>query len=267
MGVAAVALAALLVVPFAWLLLRDHPAEVGLAPYGATEQAPPPAPAPGAARRTVRVLGAAARTVPFWLLAATFAVCGASTNGIMWTHFAPAAHDHGMPTTVAASLLALIGIFNVLGTIASGWLTDRVDPRRLLAACYALRGVSLLFVPLLLAPTVRPSMVVFVVCFGLLDVATVPPTIALCREWYGSDGAVVFGWVTAAHQLGAGLIAVLGGAARDATGSYDLVWITCGALCAIAALLASMIRVPGGVGFHPGRWASPHRGACGQIVS
>jgi predicted MFS family arabinose efflux permease len=147
-----------------------------------------------------------------------------------------------MPTTVAASLLAMIGIFNVAGTIASGWFTDRVDARRLLAAYYALRGTLLVFVPLLMASTVRPSMVFFVVCFGLLDVATVPPTIALCREFYREDGAVVFGWVGAAHQLGAGVVAVLGGAARDAFGSYDLVWIAAAVLCGMAAVLALAIR-------------------------
>lgn len=245
LAVLTVAGAALLVAAAAGRLLRDHPADVDLAAYGATRFAPKPAPVRGAASRAVQVLRTSVRTGPFWLLTVTFAICGASTNGVMWTHFAPAAHDHGMPMTVAASLLASIGVCNVLGTIGSGWLTDRVDAGWLLAACYALRGVALLCVPLLFAATVRPSMVLFVVVFGLLDVATVPPTIALCRARYGTDGAVVFGWVNTGHQIGAGLVAVLGGTARDLLGSYDPVWLATAALCAVAALLAPMISRSG----------------------
>ncbi|MFC9811067.1 MFS transporter [Streptomyces virginiae] len=242
-----VAVAALAVVPFVWLLLRDHPADVGLAPYGGT-YAPKPAPAPGAARRALKVLADAARTGPFWLLAGTFAICGASTNGLVRTHFVPAAHDHGMPVTAAAGLLAVIGVFDVAGTVASGWFTDRFESRRLLAVYYALRGISLLFLPILLAPSVRPPLIFFIVFYGLDWVATVPPTIALCREHYGDDGAIVFGWVLASHQIGAAVVAFLGGLARDLTGSYDVVWYASGALCAVAALMAMVIRrrAPGG---------------------
>ncbi|MFJ6011139.1 MFS transporter [Streptomyces sp. NPDC092952] len=236
-----VALAALAVVPFVWFLLRDHPADVGLAPYGGTYEEKP-APARGAARRTLRVLADAARTGPFWLLAGTFAICGASTNGLIRTHFVPSAHDHGMPITAAASLLAVIGVFDVIGTVFSGWLTDRFDARRLLAAYYALRGVSLLFLPVLMAPEVHPPMVFFIVFYGLDWVATVPPTLALCREHYGDDSAIVFGWVLASHQVGAALVAFLGGVARDTFGTYDVVWYASGALCATAALMALVIR-------------------------
>ncbi|WP_416069507.1 MFS transporter [Streptomyces sp. FL07-04A] len=237
-----VALAALTVVPFVWLLLRDHPADVGQKAYGAREFTPKPPPVRGAARRTLRVLSSAVRTGPFWLLAGTFAICGASTNGLVQTHFVPAAHDHGMPVTAAASLLAVIGVFDVVGTIASGWFTDRFEPRRLLAVYYALRGLSLLFLPMLLGPSVHPPMVFFIVFYGLDWVATVPPTLALCREHYGEDSAIVFGWVLASHQLGAAVVAFLGGAARDAFGSYDVVWYGSGALCAAAALMALVIR-------------------------
>ncbi|MFF6983784.1 MFS transporter [Streptomyces sp. NPDC008343] len=237
-----VALAALAVVPFVWLLLRDHPADVGVKPYGAKEFVPKPPPARGAARRAVTVLFSAARTGPFWLLAGTFAICGASTNGLIQTHFVPAAHDHGMPVPAAASLLAVIGVFDVVGTIASGWLTDRYESRRLLAVYYALRGISLLFLPMLLSATVRPSMLFFIVFYGLDWVATVPPTVALCREHYGEDSAIVFGWVLASHQIGAALVAFLGGVARDAFGRYDMVWYASGALCAAAALMALVIR-------------------------
>lgn len=236
-----VSLAALVVVPFVWLLLRDHPADIGAAPYGGTYAAKP-APVPGAARRAVTVLLKAARTGPFWLLAGTFAICGASTNGLVKTHFVPSAHDHGMPVTAAAGLLAVIGVFDVIGTVFSGWLTDRFDARRLLVVYYALRGISLLFLPMLLAPSVHPPMLLFIVFYGLDWVATVPPTIALCREHYGEDGAIVFGWVLASHQVGAAVVAFLGGLARDAFGSYDLVWYASGALCAMAALMAMVIR-------------------------
>lgn len=237
-----VALTAIAVVPFVWLLLRDHPADVGLPAYGAAEFVPKPVPMRGAAGRALKVLSKAARTGPFWLLAGTFAICGASTNGLVKTHFVPAAHDHGMPMTAAASLLAVIGVFDVVGTIASGWFTDRFEARRLLAVYYALRGVSLIFLPMLMAPTVHPPMVFFIVFYGLDWVATVPPTIALCREYYGEDSAIVFGWVFASHQVGAALVAFLGGLARDTFGSYDVVWYASGALCAAAALMALVIR-------------------------
>ncbi|MEU5888465.1 MFS transporter [Streptomyces sp. NPDC047461] len=237
-----VSLAALAVVPFVWLLLRDHPADVGLKPYGAKEFVPKPEPVPGAGRRAVTVLFKAARTGPFWLLAGTFAICGASTNGLIQTHFVPAAHDHGMPITAAASLLAVIGVFDVVGTIASGWFTDRFDARRLLAVYYALRGISLLFLPMLLGPSVHPPMLFFIVFYGLDWVATVPPTVALCREHYGDDSAIVFGWVLASHQVGAALVAFVGGVVRDVFGEYDMIWYASGALCAAAALMALVIR-------------------------
>ncbi|MER5181461.1 MFS transporter [Streptomyces sp. NPDC002896] len=236
------ALGALVVSPLVWLLLRDHPADVSLKAYGAEEFTPKPPPVPGAARRALCVLRDSAGTVPFWLMAGAFAICGASTNGIMWTHFTPAAHDHGMPTTVAASLLAVIGVFNVGGTVASGWLTDRYDARRLLAAYFALRGLLLLFLPVMMAPTVQASMVGFVVLFGLLDLATVPPIVALCREFYDEDSAIVFGWVNAAHQVGAALVAFAAGVTRDLVGTYDMVWVAIGVLCAVAALLSLVIR-------------------------
>ncbi|MGC3005629.1 MFS transporter, partial [Streptomyces sp. G35A] len=143
--------------------------------YGGTYTAKP-APVPGAARRALTVLFRAAGTGPFWLLAGTFAICGASTNGLVRTHFVPAAHDHGMPVTAAAGLLAVIGVFDVVGTVASGWFTDRFEARRLLAVYYALRGVSLFLLPMLLAPSVRPPLLFFIVFYGLDWVATVPPT-------------------------------------------------------------------------------------------
>lgn len=238
-AVIGVGLAALALVPIIWSLLRDHPADLGMTAYGATEFSPKPAPPRGADRRAFLVLRGAAGTRPFWLLVGTYGVCGASTNGIMMTHFVPFAADHGMPSTVAASLLALMGVCNIAGAIGSGWFTDRVDPRRLLAICYALRGVSLAVLPVLMASTVRPPLLVFCVGYGLLDLATVPPTIALCREVCGRiTGPVIFGWVSAAHALGAGAAAFAGSAARGALGSYTIVWVVAAALCAVAALMS-----------------------------
>ncbi|MGC4998218.1 MFS transporter [Streptomyces sp. DT195] len=256
-------LAALAVTPLVVLVLRDHPADLGQRPYGGDAFVAKPAPVPGAARRTLTVLGEAARTAPFWLLAAAFAVCGASTNGIMWSHFAPAAHDHGMPVTTASTLLAVIGVFNVAGTVVSGWLTDRRDARRLLAVFFTLRGALLLVLPLIMAATVRAPMLAFVVLFGLLDLATVPPAIALCRLHWAEDSAIVFGWTNAAHQLGAALAAFLAGTARDAFGTYDPVWIALGAACAAAALLSLAVERPRGA-HRPHLMRGPGQHLCGR---
>ncbi|MEU6860692.1 MFS transporter [Glycomyces sp. NPDC046736] len=241
-----VSLAALAMVPLVLLVIRDRPEDAGLRPFGAgPEYTTPPRPESGAARRTLRILWEASGSRAFWLLAATFAICGASTNGLVGAHFVPAAHDHGMPLTAAASLLAVIGFVDLVGTIFSGWLTDRYDPRVLLAFYYALRGLSLLALPTLFAGDVQPPMLFFIVFYGLDWVATVPPTIALCREHFGDDGAVVFGWVLASHQIGAALIAWAAGFVRDVTGDYDPAWYTAGALCAIAAVMALAVkRVP-----------------------
>jgi MFS family permease len=237
-----VAAAALAVVPLVWWRLRDRPADLGVTAYGAGPgDEPLPPPAGGAARNALSALGQAARTRPFWLLAGGFAICGATTNGLVGTHFIPAAHDHGMTETTAAGLLALVGLFDIVGTIASGWLTDRVDSRLLLGAYYALRGLSLLVLPSLFAATAHPSMVVFILFYGLDWVATVPPTVALCREYFGARGAVVFGWVFASHQIGAAAAATAAGLVRDSLGSYDWAWYGAGALALLGSLLSLML--------------------------
>jgi sugar phosphate permease len=246
-----IAAGALLVVPLVLLLLRDRPADVGTVAYGAATAPAPGQAAPeevvagGAFRRTLTVLRDAARTGTFWLLAGGFAICGATTVGLLNTHFVPAAHEHGMPATTAAGLLAVVGVFDVVGTIASGYLTDRVDPRRLLAAYYVLRGASLAFLPFLLAPTASPPLWAFIIFYGLDWVATVPPTVALCRERFGSRAPIVFGWVFAAHQIGSAIAAVGAGLIRDVTGTYDGAWWSAGALCVVAAGLSLAVsRVP-----------------------
>ncbi|MFI7615232.1 MFS transporter [Nonomuraea terrae] len=237
-----VAAAALAVVPFVWWLMRDRPEDVGTTALGADPEAVRTESARvNAAVRAVTVLAAAARTRPFWLLAAGFAICGASTNGLVGTHFIPAAHDHGMAEPVAAGLLAIIGIFDIAGTVASGWLSDRIDPKLLLGVYYGLRGLSLMVLPGLFAATTEPSMLIFIVFYGLDWVATVPPTVALCRRIYGPDGAVVFGWVFGSHQVGAAIAAVGAGLTRDHLGAYDLAWYAAGALCLLAAGLSLAI--------------------------
>jgi MFS family permease len=236
-----VAAAALAVVPLVRWRLRDHPAELGIAPYGGDFAEPAPIAPAGAARIALRALRDAARTRPFWLLAGGFAICGATTNGLVGTHFIPAAHDHGVPETTAASLLALVGVFDIVGTVASGWLTDRVDSRLLLGGYYFLRGMSLLVLPSLFAATVHPSMVLFILFYGLDWVATVPPTVTLCREYFGERGAVVFGWVFASHQIGAAAAASAAGLLRDRLGSYNAAWYGAGALAVLASLLSLML--------------------------
>jgi predicted MFS family arabinose efflux permease len=129
-------------------------------------------------------------------------------------------------------------VFDVVGTIASGWLTDRFDPRVLLLTYYALRGVSLALLPVLLTDGLQASMLVFVVVYGLDWVATVPPTVVLCRELFGDRGPVVFGWVFASHQVGAAVAAGAAGLVRDLTGEYTLAWLSAAGLCAVAAVLS-----------------------------
>ena len=246
-----IAAAALAVVPLVLLVMRDHPADRGVSAYGAEEPAHSPvlesdqvdvAAQPGAGRAAVDALREAARTRTFWALVAGFAICGATTNGLIGTHFVPAAHDHGMGETTAAGLLAVVGIFDIVGTIGSGWLTDRYDPRLLLGFYYFFRGIGLALLPVLLAGSVRPSIVAFVVIYGLDWVATVPPTVALCRQAFGRSGTVVFGWVFASHQIGAAIASVAAGVARDRTGTYTVAWFSAALLCVVAAVISLRVR-------------------------
>jgi MFS family permease len=258
-----VAAAALAVIPLVVLRLRDSPADLGVAPYGAPVDNPAnslrtsatlPVRGPtsgvvgvsGPARRAVTTLVEAARTRTFWALAIGFAICGASTNGLIATHFIPSAHDHGMAETTAAGLLAVVGIFDIVGTVASGWLTDKLNPRLLLAAYYTLRGAGLVMLPGLLSDSLHPSIIVFVVVYGLDWVATVPPTAALCREAFGEAGQVVFGWVFAAHQIGAAVVSVGAGVVRDLTGQYTMAWIGAACLCLVAAFASTRVGRPAG---------------------
>lgn len=237
-----VAAAAVAVMPLAAILLRDRPSDLGLASYGADQVVSAPVRRGNAASLALSALRTAAHTKAFWALAGAFAICGATTNGLIGIHFVPSAHDHGMATTTAAGLLMVVGVFDIIGTIASGWLTDRIDPRVLLLVYYAFRGVGLLLLPWLLADTVHPSMVLFIVVYGLDWVATVPPTVVLCRRLFGEQGTIVFGWVFACHQLGAAAAALGAGIIRDTFGTYNYAWFAGAALCAIAAVLSIGLR-------------------------
>lgn len=241
-----IAIAALALVPIVWFVIRDRPSDVGQLPYGADPNNPPPTEtntsvnAAQAAGSAITTLLEVARHRTFWILAGTFFICGWTTNGIISTHFIPAAHDEGMHATTAAGLLAVVGIFDIIGTIGSGWLTDRFDPRKLLAIYYGLRGIALIAMPIIIGPSVEPPILVVMVLFGLDWVATVPPTAILCTRAFGPEkGAVAFGWVFAAHMIGAAAAALLSGAIRDITGDYLIAWLLAG-LLAIGASIAAL---------------------------
>jgi predicted MFS family arabinose efflux permease len=176
------------------------------------------------------------------LLAGTFFVCGATTNGLVSTHLIPAAHDHGIAQVTAAGLLALIGVFDIVGTVGSGWLTDRFDPRRLLLVYYGFRGLALLALPLAFDAR-SAALVGFAVVYGLDWVATVPPTSALATTTFGHHAGVVFAWIFSAHQLGAAGAAWAAGLVRTASGEYTAAWAAAGGLALLAAVAVLLIAV------------------------
>jgi predicted MFS family arabinose efflux permease len=234
-----VAGAVLLMIPLVLLLLRERPEDVGLSRYG--EEGSPsqnrgetsgstPAGAVAALRR-----GASSRD--FWLLAGSFFICGASTNGLIGTHLIPACIDHGISEVRAAGLLATMGVFDFIGTTGSGWLSDRWNNRYLLSWYYGLRGLSLLFLPYALDHTFF-GLPLFAVFYGLDWIATVPPTVRLTSNVFGRENApLMFGWIVAAHQLGAATAAFGAGALRTALGGYVEAFTLAGALCFVAAVL------------------------------
>jgi sugar phosphate permease len=236
----AVATGAALVAMLVWWGMRDSPASMGLLPYGATADLPKPPPplAPIAA------LKVASRKPVFWLLAGTFFVCGASTNGLIGTHLIPACHDSGIPEMRAAGLLALMGLFDIMGTTASGWLTDRLSPRLLLCIYYGLRGLSLLLLPVLLAQGNSPFLNLFALFYGLDWIATVPPTVRIAADSFGRQNAgVIYGWISAAHQVGASMAAFGAGVIRTQTGNYRPAFYIAAALCMVAAASFVVNRV------------------------
>ena len=235
--------AAALVIPFIYFFLKEKPEALGMTPYGAPSDWQPPAPNELSARRiAIDTLRVSSKSRDFWILFGTFLVCGLSTNGLIGTHFIPAAHDHGMAETVAAGLLALIGLFDVIGTLFSGYLTDRIDPRKLLFFYYGLRGLSLFLLPSILFSSVHPSTLVFVIFYGLDWVATVPPTLVLCRMVMGNQrSAVVYGWVFVGHQIGASIAALGAAVLRVKLGDYAAAFYISGAMCLVASFAVLQI--------------------------
>ena len=238
--VAAVAFAVSL--PLVVLFLRDRPADLGLLPYGATGPDPAPPAVGNPFRAAVDGLRGAWHNTAFWLLAGSFFICGLSTNGLIATHLIPAAMDHGMGEVAAASLLATVGVFDIVGTTASGWLTDRYDPRVLLFYYYGLRGLSLLALPYAFGSP-HFGLILFAVFYGLDWIATVPPTVALTSEIFGRDRVgVVFGWIFCSHMLGASLAAWGAGAIRTWFGGYGWAFGSAGLLCLFASGLVMQIE-------------------------
>jgi MFS family permease len=236
-----VAGSALVGVPLVAIFMRERPADVGLRAYGATEADEPAPPLRNPVGAALGGLAMGMRNRNFWLLAASFFICGASTNGLIGTHLIPASMDHGLPEVTAASFLAVIGIFDVAGTMISGWLTDRVDSRWLLFWYYGLRGLSLLFLPYAFGIQYF-GLILFIVFYGLDWVATVPPTVALTADTFGKRNlGVVYGWIFASHQLGAAAAAFAAGAVRTYFGDYQVAFMTSGLLCLLAAGL--VIRI------------------------
>jgi sugar phosphate permease len=227
----------LLVIPVL-IWLRNDPAEVGARPLGAPEGALAPArpPDPGVMRRAIR-------TSDFWFLAGTFFICGATSNGLVGQHFIPHAVDHGFTAVAASGALAVMGVFNFIGTIASGWLTDRLDPRKLLLVYYGFRGVSLLFLPFVHDTM---SIAAFAILFGLDYIATVPPTVALVADRFGSHNVgIVYGWVFASHMVGAAIAAWAAGIVRESVGDYAVAFVAAGWIAIVAGFAALAIRRKG----------------------
>lgn len=222
--------------PLVLLLMRDRPADKGLLPYGApggyvtSSAAPPPVRA---------IMARAVRTPEFWLLTGSFFICGATSNGIIGTHFIPHAVDHGFSEVTAASVLAIMGSMNFVGTLFSGWLTDRHDPRKLLAIYYSFRGLSLFILPFV---TEFSGLTIFAIVFGLDYIATVPPTITLCADVFGrANVGTIYGFVFCAHQFGAAIAAQAGGLVHDVLGDYNAAFLAAGALAVLGALMALRI--------------------------
>lgn len=230
------------VMALVWLLMRDRPADLGLKAFGEAADAPAPAAPPRMGFATPFVaLREASREPTFWLLFGTFFICGLSTNGLVQTHFISLCGDYGLAALPAASVLALMGVFDFIGTIASGWLSDRYDTRKLLFWYYGLRGLSLLWLPH--AEFTLYGLSLFAVFYGLDWIATVPPTVKLTAQTFGAARVgLVFGWIFAAHQIGAAVAAWGAGLSRSLLLSYSPALYTAGAACLLAALMAVAIR-------------------------
>jgi len=217
------------------LLMRDQPSDLGLRPLGGSDE-----PAAPQMARTGSVMRGAVRVPEFWLLAGSFFICGATSTGLIGTHFLPHSTDEGISEATAAVVLAIMGGMNFVGTIASGWLTDRYDPRKLLASYYIFRGLSLFLLPFV---TSVQGLAVFAIFFGLDYIATVPPTVSLTADIFGRRNiGTVFGWIFAAHMIGAAVAAWAGGLARDTLGDYQIAFLTAGGFAVVGGLMALRIN-------------------------
>jgi MFS family permease len=232
-------------------LMRDRPGDLNLPAYGETAVTPPPPAGVGLMSllsSPLAVLSDAARVPLFWILFATFFICGSSTNGLIQTHFITLCGDYGLAAVGAASVLAMMGVFDFVGTIGSGWLSDRFDNRWLLFWYYGLRGISLLYLPFTSFTFYGLSL--FAVFYGLDWIATVPPTVKLTADRFGRERAgMVFGWVFAGHQIGAATAAFGAGFSRTEFASYLPAFFVAGALCILAAALVLTIAKPSSAGF------------------
>ena len=227
-----VAAAAAAVFTVVLVFMRDRPEDVGLRPYGLSPGAEAE---PARALAPIAALRVAVRSPAFWVRAGTFFVCGASTNGLIGTHLIAACHDHGIAEVRSAQLLAVMGIFDIVGTTASGWLSDRYSSRHLLFGYYTLRGLSLLYLPFTLRTGEAVSLGMFAVFYGLDWIATVPPTVKLTTQAFGRENTgVIYGWIGASHQLGASLAAFSAGAIRTMSGGYEPAFWIAGILCVLA---------------------------------
>jgi MFS family permease len=239
--VLAVSLACLALIPLVAWFVPEHPDDVGSTRFGETpESAPPRLKQAATAGLAISALVSAVRVPTFWLLFGTFFVCGLTTNGLVGTHMIAFCGDHGIAPVAAAGLLSTMGLFDLFGTTASGWLTDRFDPRRLLFVYYGLRGLSLIALPFLDFGTV--SLGIFAIFYGLDWIATVPPTVALANRAFGErEAPIVFGWVMVGHQLGAATAALGAGVIRETLGSYNPAFVIAGVFGVIAAIAATRI--------------------------
>ena len=224
-----------------WLFMRDRPADLGLRPFGAVQAEPSAAAGSSAVlQATLDSLRLAVHSRTFWILFGTFFICGASTNGLIQTHFIPFCSDNGLTEVAAASVLATMGVFDFFGTIASGWLSDRYSPGRLLFWYYGLRGLALIYLPF--AHFSYLGLSVFALFYGLDWIATVPPTFGIAIKTFGRERAnLVFGWIFAGHQLGAASAALSAGLSRTVLATYVPAFMAAGALCIVAAGMTQLL--------------------------
>jgi predicted MFS family arabinose efflux permease len=232
-----VGLSLLALIPLVLLLMRERPQDRGLGRYGEPDGTPAPLqPAGNRALLALQVLGRVSKVPTFWLLFAAFFVCGLTTNGLVGTHLIAFCGDHGIPPAQAAGLLSVMGLFDLFGTTASGWLTDRYDSRLLLFVYYGLRGLSLIALPFLDFGAM--SLAVFAVFYGLDWIATVPPTVRLANQRFGEiDGPIAYGWIFTGHQAGAAVAAIGAGVIRQAAGTYNPAFLASGLMGVLIAVV------------------------------